>query len=143
MYRTGDIVVRVTEPMEGGFHKGIRDIVKEVLNDKEFTLENHEGIYLQRNFRLDKMDGEIGQVSDLEALEKALEVIDNWNRTQPTGNMVSIEAYPAQDGGSLFTTPSFDTHDIGSMMGHLLAYASDKEKAATLERAAQVFRFGA
>lgn len=146
MYRTGDIVTRVAVASEGNFKKGTRAIVKEVLNDTEFTLEGHEGIYLQASFRISKLTTEVHQnrqVSDLESLENALKVIDNWNRTKPTSQMISVEAYPAQDGGSLFTTPSFDSNSISDFIVHLLGYGSDIDKAAALERAAQALRFGA
>ncbi|AHK11881.1 hypothetical protein CHOED_021 [Vibrio phage CHOED] len=144
MYRKGDIVVRLTAPIEGTFRKGTRAIVNEVLNDKEFTLEGHEGTYLQSSFRMDSIGNPTNPtVSDLGSLEQALRVIDNWNRTHPTGLMVHIEAYPAQDGGSLFRTDAFDTNDISQLMGHLINYSSAEEKAAALERAAQALRFGA
>lgn len=145
MYRTNDIVVRLTDTMEGGMKKGTRAIVAKVLNDKEFTLEGHEGTYLQASFRMDSIgaQGEIRQVSGLAAVEHALRVIDDWNRTHPTGNMISIEAYPAQDGGSLFTTPSHDSNSISDFVGHLMNYASSEDKAVALERAAQAMRYGA
>lgn len=140
--RTGDIVVRITAPLEGNFTKGTRAIVKEVLNDREVTLEGHDGIFLQSSFKIERFSTQNRQVSDLESIEHALHTIDVWNRTHPTGLMISIEAYPAQDGGSLFHTDSFDANDIGSFVGHLLDYASKEDKAAMLERAAQALRFG-
>lgn len=144
MYRKGDIVTRVSNPLESGLKKGARAIVKEVLDNKEFTLEGHEGVYLQSGFRPSAMAAvQNRQVSGLEELEHALNVIDNWNRTKPTSQMISIEAYPAQDGGSLFTTPSFDANNIGDFMAHLIDYGSNEDKAAALERAAQALRFGA
>lgn len=142
MYRSSDIVVRVCSPIEGSFVKGTRAIVKEVLNNKEFTLEGHEGIFLQSSFRLDSLGDSKPTLSGLGELEHALTVIDNWNRTKPTGQMISIEAYPAQDGGSLFTTPSKDSNDISAFMAYLIDYASSNEKAEILERAAQTLRFG-
>lgn len=142
MFRKGDIAVRMVPSQEGGIAVGTRCIVKRVLNDREFTLEGMPGIYLQSSFQLDT-EGENRQVSDLEQLEQALNILDHWNRTHPTALMVSVEAYPAQDGGSLFTTHGFDSNSIGELMGHLLAQGSNEAKAAFLERAAQALRFGA
>lgn len=138
MYRSGDIVVRLTEPVEGEFRAGTRAIVKEVLNDKEFTLEGHVGIYLQSSFRPDTLvdsHGQIRHMSDLEAVENALNIIDNWNRTHPTAYMISIEAEPAQDGGSIFSTTSEDTNSIPQFMSYLAIAASDNERKATLRKA--------
>jgi methionine synthase I (cobalamin-dependent) len=140
--RPGDIVIRTVPTVEGNFQKGTRAIVKEVLNDREITLEGHQGIYLKSSFQLERPFQQNGQVSDLESIEHALHTIDVWNRTHPTGLMISIEAYPAQDGGSLFHTDSFDSNDVSQMVNHLLDYASNLEKAAMLERAAAALRFG-
>lgn len=142
MFRTGDIAVRMVPSKEGGMVVGTRCIVKRVLNAREFTLEGLPGVYLQSSFQLDT-EGETRQVSDLEQLEQALIILDNWNRTHPTALMVSVEAYPAQDGGSLFTTHGFDSNSIGELVGHLLEQSSDEDKATALERAAQALRFGA
>lgn len=142
MFRTGDIAVRMVPSKEGGVAVGTRCIVKRVLNDREFTLEGLPGVYLQSSFAMDTEMGENRQVSDLEQLEQALTILDNWNRTHPTSQMVSVEAYPAQDGGSLFTTHGFDSNSIGELVGHLVEQGSNEAKAAFLERAAQALRFG-
>lgn len=143
MYRSGDIVVRLTTPAEGNFKAGTRAIVDEVLNATEFTLEGHVGHYLQSSFRpanLVDSHGQIRQVSDLETVENALNVIDNWNKTHPTGYMISIEAHPAQDGGSTFLTDSTDSNSIPEFMASIAHAASDGERKATLKKAMELMQ---
>lgn len=143
MFRKGDIVTRFVPSQEGGMKKGTRAIVKRILNDREFTLEGHEGIYLQQSFTMDTPMSENRQVSDLEELEQALQVIDMWNRSRPTSQMISIEAYPAQDGGNLYSMHGYDTHHVSALMGHLMETATNEDKAAVLEKAAAALRYGA
>lgn len=143
MYRKGDIVVRIVEPKEGNFKAGTRAIIKEILNDREFTLEGHDGTYCQSSFRLETLKdttGEIRQVSDLESMEHALNVIDHWNRTHPTAYMVSIEAHPAQDGGSIFSTATADTNNVAQFVVELAQAASDTERKATLVKAMELMQ---
>lgn len=143
MFRKDDVVVRLSSSMEGDFKKGTRAIVKEIINDTEFTLEGHRGIYLQSSFRLvgaNETLRENRQVSDLESVENALNVIDAWNRTHPTGYMISIEAHPAQDGGSTFLTNTLDTNSVSQFMVELAKAASGEERKATLKKAMELMQ---
>lgn len=143
----GQLVVRTSGILEGPIKEGDKCIVKCIVDSQYMELEEYEGLYLRSNFKPVEdyivPKGRPDQMSSIEALETALKVLDHWNRTHTTSMMISVEAYPAQDGGSLFTTPTFDSNNIGTMIEHLLDYSSKEEKAAALERAAAALRFGA
>lgn len=139
MFRTHDVVVRLNNPIEGSLLKGERAIVKGVIDSEYMTLEGHAGQFLQSNFRLDSETSTTKQtVSDLEAVEDALHVIDNWNRTHPTGAMISIEAHCTQDGGSTFLTQASDSNDISEFITILSMMATDADKQSTLRRAMEL-----
>lgn len=137
MFRKNDVVVRLNNPVEGSVLKGARAIVKEVIDSQYMTLEGHHGQFLQSNFRIDSLGTheENPTVSDLQAVEQALHVIDNWNRTHPTGAMISIEAHCTQDGGSTFLTATDDYNDIDRFIIALSSMANDEDKKSTLRRA--------
>lgn len=138
MLRVNDIVVRISNPLEGGLRKGQRAVVTSLVDDKYMTLDGHAGQFLIANFRVDTLGSPCGAkatLSDLEAVEQALNTIDQWNRTHPTGSMISIEAHPAQDGGSTFFTSTEDFNDVSLMVEHLGTLASKEERKSTLRKA--------
>lgn len=137
MFRKGDVVVRITTPTEGSVVKGTRAIVASVTDSQYMTLEGHHGQFMQVNFRPDSLGSSERKptVSDLESMEHALQVIDNWNRTHPTAAMVSIQAYPAQDGGSVFMTTNNDYNSIEGVIKRLGELATSDEKKASLRKA--------
>lgn len=138
MFRINDIVLRINQPIEGTLKKGQRAIVSELVDAKYMQLEGHVGNFLITNFRLDTLGVPIGTkatLSDLESMEQALVTIDKWNRTHPTVAMVSIEAFPAQDGGSVYSTGCDDFNNVSLMITHLGTLASSEERKSTLQRA--------
>lgn len=140
----GQKLVRARGDLNGALPCGTVVTVKTVIDEEYIELEGYEDChFLRSQFEpLDTYGGEIRQMSDLELLEMSLRHIDHWNRTHPISQMISIEAYPAQDGGSLFTTHGFDSNSIGELIGHLLVTASNEERAAALEKAARALRKG-
>lgn len=141
----GQKVIRTSNNLSGDVLKGSTYTIKYLIDDDTLALEEVEG-----SFRRSEFEDEATYVKPFDvdsvsvaSLTSALRLIDMWNRTRPTALMVSIEAYPAQDGGSLFTTDSFDSNEVNTFMSHLINYASSAEKADLLEQAATALRFGA
>lgn len=134
----GQKVVRISENLAGGVVMGETYTIKYLIDDDTLALEEVDGEWSRSEFKdaATYVAPLKGNTVSLESLANALRIIDMWNRTQPTSLMVSIEAHPAQDGGSSFFTSTADSNDVDSFVADLLKYSSGREKARILRAAA-------
>lgn len=101
--------------------------VEEVIDDVSFTLQGCGATpYLISSFVADSEP--VIAAPKVHELIQAVILIDTWNRTQPTGQMISIEAHCAQDGGSTFMVgQSFDTNNPQELFNQLVHEVSKEE----------------
>lgn len=64
----------------------------------------------------------------------ALHVIDAWNKTCPTGLLISVDGYPAVDGGSVFEVgKAFDTNSPCELLDKLIEECNKEALSKQLE----------
>lgn len=136
MFEHGDVVERMTTPLEGGINKGTICVVKEIVDAVYMTLEGHDGMYRQEAFKLHEAHrGQTRQVSDLGSVVAALRVLDEWNRTHPTALMIGVEPYPVQDGGMVVTINNEGFNDPDEFYTYVSQYMGKADRKAALKRA--------
>lgn len=139
MFKKGNIVERITTPLEGGIAKGTLCIVKRTIDDIYMELEGHSGQFHQGCFVLksaqEEVNGQNRQVSDLASVVNALSVIDNWNKAHTTKMMIGIEPYPTQDGGMVITIGDEGFNDPDEFYEFMTRHASKQDHQAALKRA--------
>lgn len=143
MFKKGDIVERITTPLEGGIQKGTLAIVKAIIDDTYMTLEGHNGHFRQGCFVLHdglKESRQMRQVSDLASVVNALRVIDNWNRGHTTSMMIGVEPYPSQDGGQVITINNEGFNDPDEFYAYVAQYSSEKDRKLALKHALRMIQ---
>lgn len=95
--------------------------VEKVIDEEQMTLQGCGGEVYRISSFIAEGDVPAPVAPEVHELIQALEVIDKWNRLKPTGQMISIEAHCAQDGGSVFLVgQSFDSNKVQDLFTHLV-----------------------